>query len=112
MKIEIYIKTPSKYEGVKELKSLIGNTKTKAFSLDDDNNILEGEGYIDSNDSYNYHNNYDDSEDCMWFKSKYINKQQWFTLNYDRVLEVQKENNKKIIKVLEPIINRVKENIK
>ena len=38
------------------------------------------------------------------------NSQQWFTLNYERVLEVQKENNKIIIEKLEHIINKAKEN--
>lgn len=108
MKIDIwYIKVPSNYENIEELSKLIGKSKVKSYSIDLTNNeIVEGEGWIANNDSYNYHNNYDDSEDCMWFN----NKQQWFTLNYERVLEIQKENNIKIIEILEPILNKAKEN--
>lgn len=115
MKIDIwFIKTPSKYDSIKDIKNLIGNSKVKAYSIDlKDNSIVEGEGWVASNESYNYYNNYDDSEDCMWFSKKpnSVGNQQWFTLNYEKVLEVQKENNKKIIEVLEPIINKAKENV-
>ena len=115
MKINVdYLKTPSSYENIEELKKIIGKSKVKAYSIDSkDNSIIEGIGWIDSDGNYNYHNNYDDSEDCMWFskKSNSIGSQQWFTLNYDRVLEIQKENNKKIIEALEPIINKAKENV-
>lgn len=109
MKIDIWqTKIPSNYENVEEIKKLIGNSRVKAYSINrKDNSIVEGEGWIASNESYNYHNNYDDSKDCMWFNRK----QQWFTLNYERVLEVQKENNKIILEILEPIVNKAKENI-
>jgi hypothetical protein len=103
MKIQIYLDIPSEYENIEELKKLIGTSKVKAYSLDLDNNsIVEGEGWIESNGSYNYHNNYDDSEDCMYFEGK----QQWFSLNYERVVEIQKENSKKILKTLQPIIDK------
>jgi hypothetical protein len=109
MKIDIWkVNIPSHYENMDELKNLIGNSKVKAYSINlKDNSIVAGEGWIASNESYNYHNNYDDSEDCMWFDGE----QQWFTLNYERVLEVQRENNKIILDVLEPIVNKAKENI-
>jgi len=114
MKVEInYLKRPSNYEGIEELKKLIGKSKVRAFSIDlDTNDIVEGWGWIASNESYNYHNNYDDSEDCMWFNVKEtgFGNQQWFTLNYERVLEIQKENNVKIIEVLEPIVRKAKGN--
>ena len=109
MKINIWqIKIPSNYEKVEEIKELIGNSRVKAYSIDlSDNSVIEGQGWIASNESYNYHNNYDDSKDCMWFNEK----QQWFTLNLERVLNIQKENNKVIIERLEPIINLAKSNI-
>ena len=102
------VSIPSNYENVEEIKKLIGDSRVKAYSVNTkDNSIVEGEGWIASNESYNYHNNYNDSEDCMWFNKE----QQWFTLNYDRVLEIQRENNKIILEILEPIINKAKENI-
>lgn len=109
MKIDIWnVSIPSSYENVEELKKLIGSSKVKAYSINTrDNSIIEGEGWIASNESYNYHNNYDDSEDVMWF----TNSKQWFTLNYEKVLEVQKENNEIILEVLEPIVNKAKENL-
>lgn len=114
MKVSIdYLRKPSNYEGVEELKKLIGKSKVKAFSIDlDTNDVVEGWGWIASDESYNYHNNYDDSKDCMWFtvKESGFGKKWWFTLNYDRVLEIQKENNLKIVEVLEPVLNKAKEN--
>ena len=109
-----YIKTPFKYENIEVIKNLIGSSKVKAYSIDlKDNSIIEGLGWIASDESYNYHNNYDTSKDCMWFtdRPKSFGEIQWFTLNYERVLEIQKENNKIILEVLEPIINKAKENI-
>jgi hypothetical protein len=38
----------------------------------------------------------------MWFEGH----QQWFTLNYNRVIEVQKENAKIIIESLKPILEK------
>lgn len=108
MKIDIwYVNIPSKYENIETLKEIIGNSKVKTYSLDENNIIVEGEGWLANNDSYNYHNNYDDSEDCMWFNGE----QKWFTMKYTRVLEVQKENNHKILKVLNPIVERAMENV-
>lgn len=104
MKIEIWnLKIPSKYENIIELKNLIGESNVNAFSIDlDTNDIVEGKGCIKSNESYNYHNNYDNSEDCMWFN----NKQQWFTLNHDRAVVIQKENARIIIEKLKPILDK------
>jgi len=108
MEIKIWdVSIPSIYENIEEIKKVIGNSKIKAYSINTkDNSIIEGEGKIANNESYNYHNNYDNSQDCMWFNGQ----QQWFTLNHERVLEVQKENNKSILKILEPIIDKAKEN--
>ena len=56
MKIEIYTNIPSKYEGIEELKKLLGKGKVKAYSIDlRDNSIVEGNGYIDNDNMYNYH---------------------------------------------------------
>jgi hypothetical protein len=102
MKIEIYLDSPSHYENVEEIERLIGSTKVKAYSLDLENNdIVEGLGWVASNDSYNYHNNYDDSQNVLWFEGE----QRWFTLNYDRALQIQKDNSVKILEKLQPIIN-------
>lgn len=115
MEIRIWkVSVPSNYENIEELSNLIGKSRIKAYSIDkNDNSIVEGEGWIASNESYNYHNNYDDSKDCMYFTKRPdgLGVEQWFTLNYGRVLEVQRENNKIILEVLEPIVNLAKENL-
>lgn len=108
MKIEIcYLKFPSSYEGVKELKNFIGSSSVKAFSLDENNELIEGEGYIASDDLYNYHNNYDSSDDCMWFNKK----KQWFYQDIAKVKDIQRMNNKIILEKLQPFIDKANENL-
>ncbi len=109
MKIDIWkLRIPSYYKGLEDLQKVIGKSSVKAYSIDEQNNeIVEGHGSIKSNESYNYHNNYDNSKDCMWFNSE----QKWFTLNYEEVLEVQRLNNIIIKDTLEPILEKVKQNI-
>lgn len=108
MKIDIwYLKFPSNYEGVEELKKFIGSTAVKAYSLDENNVIIEGLGWIGNDDSYNYHNNYDDSEDCLFFEGK----KKWFSQDVEKVKEVQIKNNKIILETLNPYIDRAVENL-
>ena len=78
------------------LKFLNRKEKYTAFSVDD-YAVIEGKGYIDSNESWNYHNNYDDSEDTLHFTWNNghcnMNSQKWWTLSKT---EAEKECNKQI----------------
>lgn len=109
MKIDIWkVTMPHESAGVEEMKSTIGSLKVDAYSYDKNTGeIVEGTGWVASDNSYNYHNNYDNSKDCLWFN----NKQQWFTLDYAEVLEVQRSNNRIILEHLDPILDRIRENL-
>lgn len=81
-----------------KMKELIGKSVVDAYSIDRETyKIVKGKGSIQNNGSYNYHNNYDDSKDEMFFD----NKTQWFTLNEGRVKEVYNQNASIIRKMLE-----------
>lgn len=103
-----YLKLPhsSDEKEIAKMKGLIGTSSVDAFSIDTEiYKIIKGKGSIKNNGSYNYHNNYDDSEDEMFFD----NKTQWFTLNEDRVKEVFNQNAAIIRKMLEKKLEEYKE---
>lgn len=106
MKIEIYLRIPSHYEDVEKIKSVIGESIVDGFSLSENGEILKGKCKIASNESYNYHNNYDDSEDVLYFN----NKKQWFTLSENRIKEVYEENRKIILDKLQTVIDKFSTN--
>ena len=69
MKIEISLKLPYvTEEEVTKVQNVIGDSKVIAYSIDKDTFELKSdECCIKSNGSWNYHNNYDDSKDTMYF---------------------------------------------
>lgn len=103
MEIKIYLEIPSKYERVNDIKTLIGSSKVDAFSLDKKGKIIEGKGWVASDESYNYHNNYDDSKDVLFFNGK----QQWFTCSRERIEEVYNINKNIIVKRLNEILENL-----
>jgi len=83
---------------ISKMKAIIGSSKVDAFSIDRKTyKIIQGKGSIQNNGNYNYHNNYDSSEDEMFFG----NTTQWFTLNEDRAKEVFNTNATLIREMLE-----------
>lgn len=94
MKLEHDIILPSKFrETVKDyLKVLIENKEYPAYTINDDLEIIECKGVISNNGSWNYHNNYDDSENELYviIDGRRINK--WFSINREDVEKVQAEN--------------------
>jgi len=99
MKIEVDLKLPSKYdkEDLKNYLAVFSRTPVKAYTLNDDFEIVEGMGKIASDDSYNYHNNYDDSEDVMYFNTE----QKYWTPSLEKIKEIQKENIERAIPIIE-----------
>ena len=115
MKVESSLYLPSIYKNIDILKKTNGKQEVHAYSLDEDLNILEGWGKISSNNSWDYHNNYNDSEDVMWFSyEEYLNgnkkySEKFFTTNLDEIKIIQKDLKDKWIKLLESEIERVRE---
>ena len=64
----------------------------KAFTLNDKFEIIECQGVIESDGSWNYHNNYDDSQDTMYCIIDGIQSIRWFTPKKEIIRLVQKEN--------------------
>ena len=62
---------------------------------------------IANDGSWNYHNNYDDSEDVLYVIENKTRTKQWFSLNKDEVIEVQKENILKWKLILEQELSRL-----
>ena len=87
------------------------NKEYPAYTINDGFEIVECFGIVESDNSWNYHNNYDDSEDILSciFRDKIsegkINK--WFTLNKDEVIKIQKENLEIWMKILQEEILRI-----
>lgn len=93
------------------LKVLRRHEKYPAFTVDEDFNVVKGVGCIKSNGSFNYHNNYDDSEDTLWFnqtKESYCEKEGWWTLSEVEANERRNELVKKKIKQLQRRIDSLK----
>lgn len=94
MELKHYLSTPSKDGRIVEdyLKVLKVKTEYDAWTLNDKLEVVKCKGLIENNGSWNYHNNYDDSENEMYviIDKKKIN--QWFSLNKEDVIKVQQEN--------------------
>ena len=79
------------------------------YTLDDDINIIECKGFIKSDGSWNYHNNYDDSQDTLFILNRFNNQERkWFTLNHSEIEKIRDENREEYIKVLENELKRFK----
>jgi len=97
----------------KYLKLLLRETEYPAYSIDDEYKVIKGVGSIDSNGSYNYHNNYDDSEDTLIFT--YVNEyghkntaQKWWTLNKEEAEKICLEERCKLLGILYKQIDKLK----
>lgn len=91
MEIKFDVKLPP-YWGitVDELynKGYKENELIKGWTIKDNLTLIECEGKIATNGYWNYHNNYDNSEDVLWVG----NEQRWFTTNKELALEIQNSN--------------------
>lgn len=109
MEIKHYLSTPSKYGKIVEdyLKVLKEKTEYDAWTLNEKLEVVKCKGIIENNGSWNYHNNYDDSENEMYviINNQKINK--WFSLNKEDVIKVQQENIIKWKNVLQEELKRL-----
>ena len=111
MKLEYNIDIPSHYgQIVKDyLKVLTLNKEYDVYSLNDNLEIIRCKGIIKNNESWNYHNNYDDSENELYIiYNKHIIKK-WFSLNREDVEEIQQKNIKNWQNILNKELLRLKQ---
>lgn len=83
------------YENIFEL-----NVHYKAFSIDEDFNIIEGIGIIRNNKSWNYHNNYDNSYNDLYFLYKNVERQQWWAIDLKEVNAVLQQEISRVKSIL------------
>lgn len=104
MKIQYELKLPSPYEGAKEMTKVLGiNAFHKGYTIGENLEILHGNCSIESDGSYNYHNNYDDSKNVMMFEGE----KRWWTLNPSRAKEIQGLAIKQAVEQIEMEKNRL-----
>lgn len=109
MELKNYLSTPSKYGKIVEnyLKVLKEKTEYDAWTLNDKLEVVKCKGLIENNGSWNYHNNYDDSENEMYVIIDKQKKNQWFSLNKEDVIKVQQENILKWKNMLQEELSRL-----
>ncbi len=94
---------------VKDYKKVLSvRTEYPAFTLSDKLEVVECKGIIENNGSWNYHNNYDDSEDELYVFIGNNKLSRWFSLNRDDVVVLQEENMKNWQHILDYEVQRLK----
>ena len=88
------------------LKVLDLNKKYEGFTLNEQLEIEKCECSIENDGSWNYHNNYDDSQNVL----KVGNVEKWWTLSEKEIKQIQKEHLDRSIKLLTDEIDRLKRN--
>ena len=88
--IEFYLKTPQTSGDIVNdyLKVLEENKEYDAWTINERLEVIECKGSIKNNESWNYHNNYDSSENELYVGTH----TKWFSLNKGEVINIQKEN--------------------
>ena len=85
------------------------NEQYDAYTLDESFNIVKVKGSIENNESYNYHNNYDDSRDSLYFrideKASRLNK--YWTVSYKEIKELQKLEIDKALKEINDEVEKL-----
>ena len=90
------------------LKVLKENVQYEAWTIEDNMEVVRCMGIIKNNGSWNYHNNYDNSENELYVVIEKTIQARWFSLNRDEAITVQRNN---IIK-WESIINEEKNRLR
>lgn len=109
MKLKHYLSTPKTYGQIVDdyLKVLKVNEEYSAWTINDELEVVSCKGIIENNGSWNYHNNYDDSENELYAAFDGLKVKQWFTLNKDEAIKIQQENIKKWKLTLNKELNRI-----
>lgn len=109
-KLKHSIDLPSHYGKIVEdyLKVLSKDTKYDAWTIDDELRVVKCKGIIKSNGSWNYHNNYDNSEDELYCIIGTQTDSRWFTLNEKEAIQIQKKNLDKWKETIGEELTRIK----
>jgi len=109
MEIKHYLSTPPKCGKIVEdyLKVLKEKTEYDAWTLNEKLEVVKCKGIIENNGSWNYHNNYDDSENEMYVIINNQKIKKWFSLNKEDVIKVQQGNILKWKNVLQEELKRL-----
>lgn len=86
------------------LKVLELKKKYNGFTLNEKIEIIQCECSIENDQSWNFHNNYDDSKNVLIAGRK----SKWWTLNEQEIKKIQKVNLDKVILSLSEEIDRLK----
>ncbi len=103
MILKFEIKLPYyKGEIVKEyLKKMTEKVEYNGFTINDNLEVVECKCTIISDGSWNYHNNYDNSQlELAIIVGKNTTRGQWFSLSKEEAINIQKENIKEYKKIL------------
>lgn len=114
--IELPFKLPWAFRELPKLyRQVIGMNQWKpAWTLSGDLELVECEGSVGMHESWNYHNNYDDSEPVLCVRyhghpEGHVEK--WFTLNKEEAVALQKSLAKEYLEVLEKHAAEINEQI-
>jgi len=110
MELKHYLNLPLPYGKIVEdyLKVLEVDTEYKAYTVNDNLEVVECIGIIKNNGMYDYHKNDDISQNEMYVIGDGImNFGKWFTLNKNEAVKIQKENIKMWKDVLNNELNRI-----
>lgn len=93
--IEYDIDLPSHYGKVVEdrLKTLEMDVEYQGYTINDRAEIIQTNCSIQNNGSWNYHNNYDNSENVLMVG----NESKWWTIDKSEAIDIQRKNLDKII---------------
>ena len=90
------------------LKNFNLDTKYDGYTLNDELEIVKCECSIENDGMWNYHNNYDSSQNVL----KVGDEHKWWTPNKKEIKKIQKKHLKKALKVLSCEVKRLKSNYK
>lgn len=110
MELRQQLKLPPYYGEIvdKYLNVLEDNVYYDVYTIDDELRIVHCKGIIQNNGHYNYHNNYDNSENNLFVKLNNKVQSRWFTLNEKEAKEVQQKLIQEWLLVLNQEIERLK----
>lgn len=111
MELKYYISRPPTFGKIVNdyLKVLREGHQYSAWTLNDKMEVVECKGLVENNCSWNYHNNYDDSENELYVIIENEKIKQWFSLNKEDVVNIQQENVSKWKLILEQELSRIQE---
>ncbi len=111
MELDFRVKLPCHFGEIVDdyLKVMSKKKAYKGYTVSDNLEVVECLGVIDSNGSWNYHNNYDDSKlELAIITSVNSTRSKWFTLDRKEAEKVQQENIERYTEILNNELLRLK----